>query len=167
MREAPWSAVRRGGTPPSHHRRFVLRVPRIPRRQPRCRTPRCLRHRHFQSNASFLALRPACANASEGRPKAFGRRVVVPIRSGLLGMTRTLGLSPRLTSPGKNGLRRFFPIPVPCPLFPVPYSLFPNPCFLFPIPCSLSLLTRTDTRHFRSKADCRQTAGRSYAIYDY
>ena len=44
MREAPWSAARRGG-PPSN-----------PLRQGgscRYRTPRCLRHRHFQSCARF------------------------------------------------------------------------------------------------------------------
>jgi len=27
---------------------------------------------HFQSRARFLTLRAACANVSEGRPKAFG-----------------------------------------------------------------------------------------------
>jgi hypothetical protein len=159
-------------TPPSHHRRFVPRVPRIPRRQPRCRTPRCLRHGHFQGNARLLALRPACANASEGRPKAFGRRVVVPIRSGLLAMTRTLGLSPRLISPGKNGPRPFFPIPVPYSrLFPIPCSLFPVPCALFSFPCSLptsSLLVRTQAtsaaRPLQGEAG-RSTPGKPIPIH--
>jgi len=38
------------------------------------RPPRCLRHRHSQSTARFLVLRPACANASARRQKALGRR---------------------------------------------------------------------------------------------
>ena len=41
------------------------------------------RSESFQGNARFLAL----------RPRAFGRRVVVPINSGLPGMTRKLGFS--------------------------------------------------------------------------
>jgi len=68
MREAPWSAVRRGGTPPyscqfhtdqqakqdcsAVHESSITRKEKAASSR---RTPRCLRHKDYQSRARFLA----------------------------------------------------------------------------------------------------------------
>jgi hypothetical protein len=57
------------------------------------------RFEYSQPNARFLALRPACANASEGRPKAFGPAPADPSPEGGFG-PQGEGLRPASLPPG-------------------------------------------------------------------